>query len=181
MKKNEKKWEKNEKKIKKMKKKWKIWKKMKKIKKMRKKWEKNKKKWEKKWQEMKKWNKWRKKNETKMRQKREKNKKTNEKMEKNEKRKKILSQKKSPMHYAIIALMHGSHGLSARRAWRTKSRGPKGRQLEVGARRAPRLLVLIYVPIEYLHCIKESPISYRHPKYHSLSRVMCHITPGHKM
>ena len=62
-----------------------------------------------------------------------------------------------------------------------KVKCPKGRQLEVGARRAPRLLVLIYVPIEYLHCIKESPISYRHPKYHSLSRVMCHITPGHKM
>ena len=32
-------------------------------------------------------------------------------------------------------------GLSARRARRTKSRGPKGLQLEVGARRAPRLLV----------------------------------------
>ena len=31
-------------------------------------------------------------------------------------------------------------GLSARRARRTKSRGPKGLQLEVGARRAPRLL-----------------------------------------
>ena len=36
----------------------------------------------------------------------------------------------------------GSHGLSARRARRTKSRGPKGPQLEVGARRAPRLLVI---------------------------------------
>ena len=34
-----------------------------------------------------------------------------------------------------------SHGLSARRARRTKSRGPKGLHLEVGARRAPRLLV----------------------------------------
>ena len=32
-------------------------------------------------------------------------------------------------------------GLSARRELRTKSRGPKGLQLEVGARRAPRLLV----------------------------------------
>ena len=32
-------------------------------------------------------------------------------------------------------------GLSARRARRTKSRGPKGLQLEVGAQRAPRLLV----------------------------------------
>merc|ERR1719510_643352 len=43
----------------------------------------------------------------------------------------------------------GSHGLSARRARRTKSSrpegpkaGPKGRKLEVGARRAPRLLFL---------------------------------------
>ena len=33
----------------------------------------------------------------------------------------------------------GSHGLSARRAGRSKSRGPKGLQQEVGARRAPRL------------------------------------------
>ena len=39
-----------------------------------------------------------------------------------------------------------SHGLSARRARRTKSRGPKGLQLEVGARRAPRLLVAKYNP-----------------------------------
>ena len=37
--------------------------------------------------------------------------------------------------------LRGSHGLSARRARRTKSRGPKGLHLEVGARRAPRLLV----------------------------------------
>ena len=44
-----------------------------------------------------------------------------------------------------------SHGLSAQRARRTKSSrpegpkaGPKGRRLEVGARRAPRLLVYIY-------------------------------------
>ena len=41
--------------------------------------------------------------------------------------------------------MRGSHGLSARRARRTKSRGPKGLQLEVGARRAPRLLVHSYL------------------------------------
>ena len=48
--------------------------------------------------------------------------------------------------------MRGSHGLSARRAWRTKSSrpegpraGPKGRQLEVGPRRGPRLLVLIII------------------------------------
>ena len=38
----------------------------------------------------------------------------------------------------------GSHGLSTRRTRRTKSRGPKGLQLEVGARRAPRLLVYTY-------------------------------------
>ena len=46
------------------------------------------------------------------------------------------------------ATVRGSHGLSARRARRTKSRrpegpkgGPKGHRLEVGARRAPKLLV----------------------------------------
>ena len=33
--------------------------------------------------------------------------------------------------------LRGSYGLSARRAGRTKSRGPKGLQLEVRARRAP--------------------------------------------
>ena len=45
--------------------------------------------------------------------------------------------------------LRGSHGLSARRARRTKSSrpegpkaGPKGRKLEVGPRRGPRLLVL---------------------------------------
>ena len=41
-------------------------------------------------------------------------------------------------------MWRGSHGLSARRARRTKSRGPKGLQLEVGARRAPKLLVYTY-------------------------------------
>ena len=35
-------------------------------------------------------------------------------------------------------------GLSARRAGRTKSRGPKGLQLEVGPGGAPKLLVFIY-------------------------------------
>ena len=41
------------------------------------------------------------------------------------------------MHYPIIALMRGSHGLSAR------SRGPESESgSEVGARRAPRLLVI---------------------------------------
>ena len=40
-----------------------------------------------------------------------------------------------------VRCLRGSHGLGARRARRTKSRGPKGPQLEVGARRAPRLLV----------------------------------------
>ena len=45
---------------------------------------------------------------------------------------KILKKKtkktNSPMHYPIIALMHGSHGLSARRAWRTLSSRPEGPQ-----------------------------------------------------
>ena len=43
--------------------------------------------------------------------------------------------------------MRVSHGLSARRAWRTKSRGLKGLQLEVAARRAPRLLACEYLEI----------------------------------
>ena len=42
----------------------------------------------------------------------------------------------------VMSCWRGSHGLSARRARRTKSRGPKGLQLEVGAQRAPRLLVI---------------------------------------
>ena len=44
-------------------------------------------------------------------------------------------------------------GLGAQRAQRTKSRGPKGLQLEVGPRRAPRLLVihnLQYLKLCYL-------------------------------
>ena len=40
--------------------------------------------------------------------------------------------------------------LSARRARRTKSRGPKGLQLEVGARRALRLLVWNKGGLSYL-------------------------------
>ena len=68
----------------------------------------------------------------------------------------------------------GSHGLSARRAWRTKSSrpkgpkaGPKGRQLEVGPRRGPRLLVYSYFfksyffgilpPLKVLTLIGEKP------------------------
>ena len=44
------------------------------------------------------------------------------------------------------ASVRGSHGLSGRRADKVKmpegqKAGPKGRQLEVGAQRAPRLLV----------------------------------------
>ena len=55
--------------------------------------------------------------------------------------------KKSPpymMHPCALhhnATGHGSHGLSALRARRTKSRGPKGLQLEVGPRSCPRLIV----------------------------------------
>ena len=41
----------------------------------------------------------------------------------------------------LVTCVQGSHGLSARRAQRTKSRGPKGLQLEVRAQRAPGLLV----------------------------------------
>ena len=75
--------------------------------------------------------------------------------------------KKSPpytMHPCAMhhdATGHGSHDLSARRARRTKSSrpeglkaGPKGRKLEVRARRAPRLLVrnicLCFAPLLFL-------------------------------
>ena len=44
----------------------------------------------------------------------------------------------------VMSLLRGSNSLSARRARRTKSRGPKGLQIEVEARRALRLLVLWY-------------------------------------
>ena len=56
------------------------------------------------------------------------------------------------MVYWTFALKRARRtGLSARRARRTKSRGPKGLQLEAGARRAPRLLVLNI-------CLKEENI-----------------------
>ena len=42
-------------------------------------------------------------------------------------------------------------GLSARRVQRMKSRGLKGLQLEVGARRAARLLVFEYFPYDNCH------------------------------
>ena len=41
----------------------------------------------------------------------------------------------------VMSSLRGSHVLSAHRVGRTKSIGPKGLQLEVGARRAPRLVV----------------------------------------
>ena len=53
-------------------------------------------------------------------------------------------------HYPMTTSLRGSHGLSARRARRTKSRGPEGLQLEVGARRAPKLLVYIYLSMSYM-------------------------------
>ena len=53
--------------------------------------------------------------------------------------------------------MRGSHGLSARRARRTKSRGPKGLRLEVRARRAPRLLSI------KINLSTHMPISIPHP------------------
>ena len=39
--------------------------------------------------------------------------------------------------YGVLSPLRGSHGLSARRAQRTKSKGPKGLQLEVGSQRGP--------------------------------------------
>ena len=57
---------------------------------------------------------------------------------------------KRPNFQVLFIYMRGPQGLSARRAWGTKSSRtkeskavPKGPQLEVGARRAPRLLYII--------------------------------------
>ena len=47
------------------------------------------------------------------------------------------------MHHRFMHQRGGKGSLSVRRARRTKSRGPKGLQQEVGARRAPRLLFFI--------------------------------------
>ena len=49
-------------------------------------------------------------------------------------------------------------GLSARRTRRTKSRGPKGLQLEVRARRSPRLLVFLYSPYKYMLYVPLVPL-----------------------
>ena len=81
-------------------------------------------------------------------------------------------------------------GLSARRAQRTKSRGPKGLQLEVGARRAPRLLVFnickeyffkVYFPKVYL--LKVYFLKMYFPKMYFLkvyseSRIFQECVPG---
>ena len=48
---------------------------------------------------------------------------------------------KRPDFGGLFSYLRGSHGLNGRRAQRTKSRGPKGPQLKVGAQRVPRLLV----------------------------------------
>ena len=67
----------------------------------------------------------------------------------------------------------GSHGLNARRARRTKSRGPKGLQLEVGARRAPRLIVSIAKYIDILGLAEHS--SCYQPNWTSVDGLMSHI------
>ena len=65
-------------------------------------------------------------------------------------------------------------GLSARRAQRTKSRGPKGVRLEVGARRAPRLLFYNMHSHHYIHYFVSQ--SYKHAvcsvAYHNNATVL---------
>ena len=46
---------------------------------------------------------------------------------------------------SLFRYLRGSHGLSARRARRMKSRGTKGLQLEVQAQRTPILLVFLAI------------------------------------
>ena len=59
---------------------------------------------------------------------------------------------KQPAFLGLFRYLRGSHGLSAQRAGRTKSRGQKGLQLEVGAWRAPRLLVAQYFCQDQMGC-----------------------------
>ena len=49
---------------------------------------------------------------------------------------------KRPVFRGLFSSLCGSHGLNARRARRTKSRGPKDLQLEVADRKASGLLVI---------------------------------------
>ena len=58
--------------------------------------------------------------------------------------------------HAWCIYLRGSLGLSARRVQRTKSRWPKGHQLEVGSQRSPRLLVDIRLPVFII------PVDLRH-------------------
>ena len=62
------------------------------------------------------------------------------------------------MVLARVMVLAVSCPLSARRSRRTKSRGPKGLQLEVEARRSPRLLVsyICITPPQYYILILES-------------------------
>ena len=70
--------------------------------------------------------------------------------------------------------LRGSHGLSAQRARRTKSRGPKGLQLEVGARRAPQTSshLIILTNIVLLASQFPKPILCRLVRYARLVGVM---------
>ena len=54
---------------------------------------------------------------------------------------------------SIQSALRGSHGLNARRARRTESRGPKGLHSEVWARRAPRLLVMLYWLLLHIYMV----------------------------
>ena len=67
--------------------------------------------------------------------------------------------------HSIQSTTRESHSLSARRTRRTISRGPKGLQLEVGARRAPRLLV--HHNLQCLCARHSSEKSFLHPSFPS--------------
>ena len=78
----------------------------------------------------------------------EKHEKNENKMKKNEKNEKN-SQKKTKQKQILQCTIPSLHWCMGHTAWAPEGReghfqaGPKGRSLEVGARRAPRLLVLI--------------------------------------
>ena len=75
---------------------------------------------------------------------------------------KWLKVDKNGLRWSKMVKIVRQTGLSAQRARRTKSRGPKGLQLEVRVRRAPRLLVFHISFIIYFihHIFHPSPTLY---------------------
>ena len=84
---------------------------------------------------------------------------------------------KQPDFLGLFSYLRGSRGLSARRARRTKSRGPKGPQLEVGARRAPTLLVSHYCYYSSALIYANNLLFFRVERQYLVPKNMC-LLPG---